>query len=255
MNAQQITETLGAQFNGNVRLVEKRPGVLQIYAPLYHEDGDMLDIFVTKTDGHMRLSDFGLTVMRLSYTFDLDTDNKIRIFNELLTQNQVEFDETAGAIYLDTTPDNLCVSLLHFAQVVGKVARLDVLKREVISGLFFEMVDEFITRELLQFQPRPRVLPLAGREELEVPWAFDIRPAPVYLFPVRNSSQIRMATISLLQFQRERLQFKGHVVHDDFDNITPKDRKLITSAADKQFISLENFKEHAKDVLLREQAA
>lgn len=214
----------------------------------------MLDMYLTPTNGHVRVSDYGKTIMRLSYTFDLDTDNKQRIFRELLAQNKVDFDDKTGSIYLDSSPENLCISILHFAQVVAKVSRLDVLKREVVSGLFFEMLDAFIVQELARFQPRPKTIPLAGREELEVPWAFDIKPHPVFLFPVRSSNQVRLATISLLQFQKEKLSFKGHVVHDDFDSMTPKDRKLITSAADKQFISLDDFKEHAQEVLLREAA-
>jgi hypothetical protein len=38
-------EILRSQFNNHVALHEKRPNVQQLYAPLYHEDGDMIDIF------------------------------------------------------------------------------------------------------------------------------------------------------------------------------------------------------------------
>lgn len=254
ISTDSILNSLGSQFHGNVRLTEKRPGILQVHAPFYHEDGDMLDIYIAPTNSGLRLSDYGMTVMRLSYTFELDTDNKHRIFKELLSENQVEFDESAGSIFLDTSESMICPALLHFAQVIGKVSRLDVLRRELISGLFFEMVQSFIDSELQEFNPRALALPIPERDDLEVPSAFEIKPHPVYLFPVRNSSQARLATISFLEFQRAKLSFKGYVVHDDFEALPAKDRKRITSAADKQFISLEDFRKNAKDVLRREAA-
>lgn len=36
-------ELLKAQFGDFVRLEEKRPNIQQVFAPLYHEDGDMAE--------------------------------------------------------------------------------------------------------------------------------------------------------------------------------------------------------------------
>jgi hypothetical protein len=251
--SEAITSALDRQFHTNVTLRPKRNNVYQVVAPFYHEDGDMLDIYIQPSDTGLRICDFGKTLMRLSYTFELDTDNKLRIFNELLKENQVEFDPVAGNISFDTTEDQLCNSLLHFSQVIAKVSRLDVLRREIVSGLFFEMEESFISESLTEFNPVPHALPLPGRDELEVTCAFNIKPNPVYLFAVRNSSQARLATISFLEFQRAPLRFKGYVVHDDFDSLPNKDRKRITSGADKQF-ALDDFRENAKAVLTREAA-
>jgi len=42
--------------------------------------------------------------------------------------------------------------------------------------------------------------------------------------------------------------------HEDFDSLSAKDRSRITSATDKQFISLDNFKTNAEQVLESEAA-
>ena len=63
-----------------------------------------------------------------------------------------------------------------------------------------------------------------------------------------------MTTISCLEFQRAKIPFKSFVVHEDFENLSRKDRSRITSAADKQFISLDDFKVNAEQVLEREAA-
>ena len=90
--------TLRDQFQTQIELREKRPGIQQLFAPLYHEDGDMVDLFVDlplpgETENgarKVRVSDHGLTLMRLSYTYDLDTPNKERIFARMLAENHIE---------------------------------------------------------------------------------------------------------------------------------------------------------------------
>ncbi len=79
-------DLLNEQFNGRVAFRERRPGVVQVLAPLFHEDGDMVDIFLDEPangSGKVRIGDHGLTLMRLIYSFDLDTENKQRIFNRM----------------------------------------------------------------------------------------------------------------------------------------------------------------------------
>jgi hypothetical protein len=53
---------------------------------IYHEDGDMVDIFLENPpngngDRLVRVCDHGMTLMRLSYSYDLDTPKKEEIFN------------------------------------------------------------------------------------------------------------------------------------------------------------------------------
>jgi hypothetical protein len=246
-----IENALAAQFHDNVRLKKRRPNVFQVYAPFFHEDGDMLDMFIEPQNGGVRVCDFGKTLMRLSYTFELNTENKRRIFHELLSENRVEFDDANGNIYLDSTAEDVCSAVLHFSQVVAKVSRLDVLKREIVSGLFFDLVDEFVTQELNAYSPNLRAIPIPGKDEYEVTCEFAIKPHPVYLIAVRGSSRARLAALSFLEFQRAGLKFKGCVVHDDMEALPAKDRKRITSAADKQFPSLLDFREHAAGFLSR----
>ena len=80
-------DLLREQFNHHVAFRERRPGVLQLLAPLYHEDGDMMEIYLEPRNGgeeRVRICDHGMTLMRLSYSFDLDTPNKERIFQKIL---------------------------------------------------------------------------------------------------------------------------------------------------------------------------
>jgi len=247
---------LREQFNNRIRFHEKRPGVFQLIGPLYHEDGDVVEIYLEPANGgreRVRICDHGMTLMRLSYTFDLDTPNKERIFQRILSENRVT--EENGNLFLDTSPESLYPAVLQFAQTVAKVSNMQLYKREVIHSLFYEMLGEFIEESLRQYHPRPNALPLPERDDLEVDYQFEMKPRPIFLFGVRDTAKARLAAISCLEFQRNRIPFKSFVVHEDFENLGRKDRSRITSAADKQFISLEDFRQNAHQVFEREVAA
>ena len=248
-------DDLREQFNGHIGFKEKRPGILQVFAPLFHEDGDMIDMFLDlPPDGGrtVRVSDHGLTVMRLSYSYELDTPNKRRIFHRILSENGVQ--EQNGALFIDTTWESLYPAILQFAQTVARVSNMQLFKREVIQSMFFELLTEFIDEKLGRYSPRPNVLPMPERDDLEVPFAFEIAPHPVYLFGVKDNSQARLVTISCLEFQKKRLRFKSIVVHEEFENLSRKDRTRITNAADKQFTTLEDFRDKAEEFFEREAA-
>ncbi len=250
-------ELLQEQFGNFVRLEEKRPNVQQVVAPLYHEDGDMMDLFLDLPKNadlfvgqRIRLSDHGMTLMRLSYTFNLDTPNKERIFHRILLENGVSEEE--GELYMETNAESLYPALMQFSQAIGKVCNMRLFRRETLESLFEEMLQEFILEKLASYQPTQSVCPIPNRDDLEVDWQFKPNGTPLYLFGVKDNASARLATISCLEFQLKNLRFRSMVVHEDFDKIGRKDKTRLTSACDKQFTSLDDFKENAKQYLERE---
>ena len=250
----EYLDMLAKQFNDRVRFEEKRPGVFQFIAPFYHEDGDMLEIYLERIEGNgkIKISDHGMTIMRLSYEYDIDTPNKKRIFEKILSENNLK--EKDGRIFLESDIGILYPSVMQFAQVVGKVSNMRLFKREVIKSLFYELLDEFVTEKLIQFQPEPKILPIPERDDLEVDYSFKRFSRPLYLFGVKDDTKARLATISCLEFQRARVNFKSVAVHEDFEDLSKKDRKRITSAVDKQFVDLDDFQSHGEEYFLREAA-
>jgi hypothetical protein len=247
-------DQLREQFNGHITFREKRPGVVQVFAPLFHEDGDMIDIFLDRPlagSPTVHISDHGLTLMRLSYGYDIDTPNKTRIFNRIVAENGLQ--EENGVLCLDAALASLYPAILQFAQTVAKVSNMQVFKREIAQSLFYEKLEGFIEDRLQKFRPRRRVFPIPDRDDLEVPYLFDIG-RPIYLFGVRDNYQARLVTISCLAFQKRNLKFKSVVVHEDIESLTKKDRSRITNAADKQFTTLEDFTAGVEEFIEREAA-
>lgn len=234
---------------------DRAPGISQIIAPIFYEDGDMIDLFLDTRANNpnlVRITDAGLTLMKLSYNFDIDTPNKQRLFERILSENQVQF--SGGEIFLEVVPDELGISMLHLSQVIAKVSSLQYLKRQIVSTLFYEQLGEFIAKDLASFDPKPQYAPIPDRPELEADWIFPTLQKPLYLFGVKDSSKARLAAISCLEFQKSNIAFRSVIVHEDFEGLRKKDQSIITNASDKQFSSLRAFIEDGRKYLDREAA-
>ena len=246
-------ESLKAEFGGRLEFREKRPGILQLFAPLYHEDGDMLDVFLDlpKSENEtVRISDHGMTLMRLSYTYDLDTQAKRRIFRSIISESGIQ--EEAGRLFLESTVQNLYPSLLQFAQAATRVGNMQAFKREIVRSLFYDDLGTFIAESLEAYKPVQGVTPLPGRDDLEADWSFTASARSILLFGVRDSAKARLAALSCREFQISKLNFRSIAVHEDFENLSKKDQSRITNAADKQFTSLAEFMESGMEYLDRE---
>lgn len=248
-------ENLKSELNHHVAFREKRPGVVQVLAPLFHEDGDMVDIFLDlpkPPSDSIRISDHGMTLMRLSYSYDVDTPSKQRILDRILSENGIAQD--LGRLYMETTPEHLYPALLQFAQTAAKVSNMQAFKREVVQSLFYETLGDFVKRDLSKLYPVEGYLPLPERDDLEVDWKLSL-PRQVFMFGVKDNAKARLAALSCLQFQMKGIAFRSVIVHEDFENgLSKKDQSRITNAADKQFTSLADFRENAEKYFQREMA-
>ena len=247
---EQITEKLKNQFNGRFRINETRPGIYQLFLPLYHEDGDMIEMYLQEENDMWKISDYAMALMRLSYSYEVDTENKEKIFQKIISENGLSEDN--GNIFITANDEQLYPSILQFATGISKVSSMRYFKREVIDSLFFEQLKEYIYSELTNYKPEEKVFPLKERDDLEAYYAFHPNGYPVYLFGVKDVPKARLAAICCLEFQKQQQKFRSYVVHEDFEKLSKKDRARLTSACDKQFISLDDFRENATIFLERE---
>ncbi len=247
---EQITAKLKVQFNGRIGVEEKRPGIWQLFIPFYHEDGDMLEIYLQKEGALWRISDFAMSLMRLSYQYDIDSENKEKIFQRIISENGLQEEE--GNIFIMAGEEQLLPSLLQFTQGIQKITSMRYFRREVIESLFFDQLEEFIMSDLQDYKPKKEVLPIAERDDLEADFAFEPDGYPVYLFGVKDKAKARLAAICCLEYRLKISKFRSYVVHDDITKMSKKDYARLTSACDKQFTSLEDFRLHAVNSLERE---
>jgi hypothetical protein len=247
----QIIEVLQSQSDQNLALKEKRPGLWQVLLPFYHEDGDMVEVFVAPiSDRIFRISDQGFTLMRLSYSYDLDTPNKERIFNTIISSYNIQNDR--GNLYVDVELEHLYSSLMQFIGVILKVSNMKLYKREIIQSLFFEMLDEFVNTKLDQFQPQKGFIPLPDMPEYEVDYCLNHQRVPIYLFGVNNSATARLKIISCQKFIIEKLKFRSIAVLESLDCLNRNDQKRLMTTIDKVFPEFEDFEKNGLEYIKRE---
>jgi hypothetical protein len=245
-----IFKNITNSFNKRIEIKEKRKNLYQIFLPIYHEDGDMIDLFIESVDNKFILCDYGLTLQRLSYNYDIDTENKESILQKIITEN--ELIEENGNIKLETKDNTIFNDIMHITQVYAKIGSMKYFKREVVENLFYEMLDDFITKELQEFKPKKKVNPIPERDDLEADYSFSPNGHDVYLFGVKDVAKARLATISCLEYRMQKLNFRGWVINEDFEKLPRKDRSRLTNTIDKQFTTLDDFKASAKEFLERE---
>lgn len=252
-----IREILKSEFNRHVSFRERRPGIIQVLAPLYHEDGDMVDVYLNmpKHDGDaIRISDHGMTLMRLSYSYEIDSPTKRRILDRILSENGVS--EDRGRFYLETTPEHLYPALLQFAQTVAKVSNMQMFKREVVQNLFYETLNDFVASKLSPYKPQQHFMPIPERDDLDVDWLFPLPSRNIYLYGVRDTSKARLVGLECLEYQKLQIPFRSVIIHEDLENgLSKKDQRRITNIADKQFATLPDFLSDAENYFAREAVA
>jgi hypothetical protein len=247
---EEILNHIKDAFNSKVSIQQKRPDIYQLMLPLLHEDGDMIDLFLVPQGNKYMLCDYGQTLMRLSYEYDIDTPNKEAILQKIIKENSLH--EEDGNICMETTNATIFQDIMHITQAYAKIGSMRYFKREIVESLFLESLTEFIESELKEFKPQKNILPIPDRDDLDVDFQFVPNGHPVYLFAVKDSNKAKLATICCLEFQKVNLPFRGWVVNEDFEKLPKKDRTRLTNVCDKQFTSFEEFKTSARIFLERE---
>ena len=245
MDINNIKVLLGNRSANEFDLYERRQGKYQLIVPILHEDGDMVDIYLQDSpqgEGYIRICDFGMALMRLSYTYDINTDTRRRIFDSILINNGIRNDE--GNLYLDTPLNNLYESILQFAGCVQKVSSMSYWSREIVRSAFYDDLAKYITTELTKFSPIPDQSPIP-EYPISVDWALTHNNRNYYVFGVRGNNKALNVAVSLLEFQKARLTFISLVVHEDMEELGRKERTYLTSNADRQYPVLNDFFERS----------
>ena len=251
MNRDSILHLLRKKCASGFDVYERRPGKYQLIVPIQYEDGDMVDIYLQDSpDGEntTRICDFGMAVMRLSYTYDLNSNSKQKIFDSILINNGAQSDQ--GNIYIDISVDMLYEGILQFAGCVQKVCNMRYWSKENVRSAFYEDLKEYTRTELKQFDPIPNKSSLPSYDIIKVDWTLKHKNRYLYVFGVNNNDKAKNVAISLLEFQKADLQFISFIVHEDMEELGSKERIYLTRNADKQYLALNYFQESApKDIL------
>lgn len=250
MDKQEIGDVLSRSLHHSFQLEEKRNSLYQVFVPLYHDDGDMMDIYIrVEDDGTAIICDCAKTLMRLSYTFDLHTSRQEKLLDTIVRTNGADIQN--GNIFIRSTANLLFENIMQMSQIIAQIDAMRFSKRHNVKNLFYEDMSDYIETDLKRFHPQKNIQPIRSRDDLVVDYALDISDRPLYLFGILGNEKALSSVISILSFQQAQLPFTSIAVHADYKSLSQTTQKKIMNAADKQFFDLDSFQGTIESFLSR----
>jgi len=237
-------EKLVLDTKGTFQFYEKRPGIFQVITPFSHEDGDNLEIFIESlpdSPSLYRVSDYAMTLMRLSYTLDYETEARQKIIQNILDENRVQFDD--GSFQIETPYETLYQSIMTMAQTVSKVSSMQYFNREVVKDLFEQDFQELVLNQFSQYHPEKNAAPVKEQDMYQADFALSKNGRPqILLFGVNNQPKARLAVMSCQHFKLKQIPFYSFGILSAPDIASKADHKRLMNTIDKQYATLQDFK-------------
>jgi hypothetical protein len=234
---------LSGELNQRVSSFEKRPGVLQVVAPFYHDDGDMQEVFVFpgELSNTWVLSDSGMTLLRLSYTFDSLSEGREALVRKIASENGLLLIE--GALRVVSTRETLFFDFMALERAITQIMAIKFQKNRRTASAFYDEVRSELADALAPWKPQFDYQPLPGRDDLVI----DIQIAarrPIFICSAREDQRYLRAGLTCSQLVQHGLSFRSLILVEDEKAITMANWRTVTNIVDKQYIG--------KDEILRE---
>lgn len=237
----ELLTKLQNQFAKQISIEEVSPNLYRLYVPFFHSDGDMFSIYLTIEDNGNKIifHDLGNTLMRISYTFNISSESKKRILSDIVKSNYGTL-SNEGELIVESSPKNISQAFFQYTQLISKVSTIDILRNEVVRSLFYENLNTFMDNTFKRYDFKKNTTPIASDKQIKVDYEIPSRK-PLYIFGVNDDFKASKVIIICFALQKQNVPFQSIVVHDNIESLNKFNRKQLTSAADKQFSTLNDF--------------
>ena len=227
-------------FHHALQIKLVRPGIVRIGIPYYYPDGDQIELFIQPHNSyHLLIVDMGMTLMRLSYEFSIDTTNKRKILHEVLANHGAE--EIDGNIKLLTPINQLFPYLMEYVQIITRVSDISYLKRETVKSLFYEYFNEFVTERfkgeglIKDFYPD-----FDQKKQYPTPYALvkPLIPKTVGFYPIASDDRCNETTITIQYYELHKFHPHTIAVFENQVDMSRKPLARLTDSVEKQFSAL-----------------
>ena len=238
INKKSLQDALCKQLCTDVRIVERRDGVLMIDAPFEHPDGDRYSLYLKEAAaGRFRISDGADTMMRLSYdTPDVEKyfrGGKGEFLKQILRENMVE--EKEGEFFTELSPEQMSGGIFRLCQALSKIYDLSYLDRDYARSTFYHDLKDLIkeiARDMnikVTRNYQPEGVPDAEDYTVDYSLAAKGRP-PLFLFGVPGDNKVKLVTITLQHLTIHKYQMRPLVVFENQEKISRRYLSRLTNA-------------------------
>jgi hypothetical protein len=219
-------------------------GFTQIITPFTFSDGDVFQLYMDEgSAGSVRLTDFGHTIMHLSYENDIHKfweGTRRKLFDQVLAESGVR--REVGKLVLDSSLDNLGGSILRFGQAITRIYDLTFLNRNRVANTFYEDLKEILYGLVDASKITPDfVLP----DRLDTKdYAIDYRiegkrEQHLFVMGIASRDKARLATIVLEHWLRVNIPFDSLLIFHEQQEIQRGDLARLSNAGGDMIASLD----------------
>ncbi|MDE0237632.1 MAG: DUF1828 domain-containing protein [bacterium] len=229
------------RVSSEVTLEQEGNNRYRVSTPFQFEDGDQLVILLKRISEEWILSDEAHTFMRLTYDIDesdLGRGKRQEIISQALSVFEVE--DRDGELLLPITDERYGDALFSFIQAILKISNVTFLSRERVRSTFREdfmtLVNESVASDRLSFDWFHPVHDPQGMYRTDC--RINGTKIPLLVHALNSDGATRDATISLLQYEKWKLEFRSLAIFEDQAAITRHVLARFSDVADKQFSSI-----------------
>lgn len=240
----------------DVQLSRRPDGELMVHTHFEFPDGDRFPIHVSKTGiGGVRLSDYGHTLMHISYEHDIDNfleGTRGQLLERIVSEAGINWN--GGEFFYDSSVEGLPEAIFRFGQALTRVYDLTFLSRSRVISTFYddltELLKSLIDEDKMQVDYLPPELP--NPEAYSVDFRIEGRSEiPVFLYGVPNRDKARLTTIMLSYFHRQNLKFESILVFEDQAELPRLDLARLSDVGGEMISSLESADDLNRKLLQR----
>ena len=237
---------------GDVRIRKTRQGYLQLVTPFTFADGDTYQLYLEETSaGGVRLTDYGHTLMHLSYDNELSKfreGTRAKLFDQMLAASGLR--EEQGKLVLDSSLENLGASVLQYGQALTQVYDLTFLNRARVADTFYEDLKEtlygFVAAE--KIQPNYTVPDQAESESYPIDYRIEGKRSPLFLFGIASRDKARLTTIILEHWLRARIEFDSLLIFAEQQEIPRADLARLSNVGGEMVSSLDAYEDFQRKI-------
>ncbi|MBI4027679.1 MAG: DUF1828 domain-containing protein [Verrucomicrobia bacterium] len=238
-----LEEQLCKTLCGEVRIRKTPQGYLQIVTPFTFTDGDTFQLYLEEAAaGGVRLTDYGHTLMHLSYENDLvkfREGTRGKLFEQVLATSGLS--EEQGKLVLNSSLESLGTSVLQFGQALTRVYDITFLNRARVASTFYEDLKEALYSLVAPEKIQPNfTLPDQGEaDSYPIDYRIEGKRAPLFLFGIPSRDKARLATIILEHWLRAKIDFDSLLIFQDQQEIPRLDLARLSNVGGEMVASLD----------------
>ncbi len=225
-------------MNGAIDLILVTEKSFRVSTPFQFDDGDNLSIILKQENDGWVLSDEGHTYFHLTYDLDEDELQKEPRKSVIAkTLKAFQLMDREGELVLKLSKDQYTRDLYSFIHALLRIIDVKFLSREQIRTAFrseFKALLEGLSkpehRTFQWYDPK-----LDPDQSYPVDCRINGNGKPFFIFALKNDYQTSVATITLHQFEKWQVGFKGIGIFENQQMIGRKVLARFTDICDRQF--------------------